>query len=97
MGAHTFVRNFTKKVVKVQGTWFRARGTGCMVSRVRSTWFQEYGYIVSKGTGVQGKGYIVSHYPITHFLRQLPSGRVKLIVINIYYMMIYVLLESPAF
>ena len=40
-------------VSKVLGTWFRAWGTQ----------FRENGVHGFGGTGVQGLGYIVSHYP----------------------------------
>jgi len=38
-------------VSRIQGTWFRARGTGCMTSRVRGTWFREHGVHSFEGTG----------------------------------------------
>jgi len=41
-------------VSKVLGTWFRAWCTWYMVSRVGSTWFQEYGIHGLGGTGVRG-------------------------------------------
>jgi len=38
-------------VSKVQGTSFRAEGVGCMVLRVRGTWFPEYGVHSFEGRG----------------------------------------------
>jgi len=56
MDYSTFLSNLWSKcmVLRVQGTWFRARGIGCMVLRVRGAWFREYVVHSFKGTGVRG-------------------------------------------
>ena len=39
---------------------------GYMGSRVRGTWVREHRVHGFRGTGLQGTGYIVSHYPLTY-------------------------------
>jgi len=56
MGYSTFSVEFLVEVHGFEGTWFQAKGTGCMVSTVWGTWVPEYWVHSFEGTGV-------SHYP----------------------------------
>ena len=66
--SHFFV-SFMMKVHGIQDAGYIVSSLGYIVlykvSRIRGTWFQEYGVHGFGGTGVQGMGYIVSHYTVS--------------------------------